>query len=223
MSNPIEKISGPLTRGISRYINQSLYRGETAPQVLLNKLQSERTFLAVIKRSLGDVTSEEFLMYARRLVSICDDVYQGSQVRLVLNDDPSLELDEYNRRFISTGNAQTVDINSPEGFKNIFIDNNSVTLRVDPALTDGPSSGSFAQMRRTKDSPKVIIFNGQDRTSRDPSNLVSSLYEKMFFVEGSAPTRNTDVLMWQLDYTALTGVPKAGTLRAFTNFRGIGR
>ncbi len=155
---------------------------EDAPQYLLNVARLEWNYHAVLKKRFGNITASDFLKYARRLVVLCDEIYQGSVLEL------RVPLDSFDRNFRETVEISTLTENS---FRKVFKHSWSMRLTIRPMILSDEIRHSFAQIEWTRCRPRAIFFYAQQGEGyilwRPLENL---LLRKLFYVSGVAPSLN---------------------------------
>src|SRR3990172_8326381 len=73
-----------------------------APQSILDEYRPETIYHAVLEKTEGYITADDFVRYGQRFILLCDSVYQGSELELRTNNEipvgiavASADLSEY--------------------------------------------------------------------------------------------------------------------------------
>jgi hypothetical protein len=146
-----------------------------APRHVLDKYGFAPSYFAVLKKrfGFGYITAGDFLKNARRLVTLCNAIYQGSEFCLV-KDGASLDINRLN----------------PFLFQVAFMCASSMMLKIDPKVSRGDLFCSFASILWTAKRPRTIFFYAQDGIYNrdDHRSLKRLLFRKLFYVSSAAPS-----------------------------------
>lgn len=173
---PLDTISEPLRR----YGNYHHYR-------------------AVLTRRLGALTATDVVANGQRLVSVCDEVYDGTEIALISEQgvpmNEALGAASHGEYIGSEGITINTEELTMDGFRAWFNQAWTMRLLVKPAPTDEAMKVSFATMEFARQSPRRLFFYAQDglRQPADRMSLSERLTRKLFQVPSTAPSLNYKV------------------------------
>lgn len=135
-----------------------------APLRILERVSNEFSYQAFLKKRFGNISAEDFVQYGLRFAALCDQIYQGSELKLFRNRSvpvgPLETFLEGSGIFGPEGELISLEENSQE-FKNTFDTSLTATLNIHPASPSEDLSSSFAQMEWNRRKPKTIFFYAQ--------------------------------------------------------------
>lgn len=185
-----------------------LSSNEEAPQRTLASQRHSSCYRAILKKRIGTITSKDFMKYARRLASLCEEIYQGSI--LTLQKDKSIptgrEVFVASRGAYEGNPGEPIDLEqlTDQSFLEIFKYSSSMVLCIKPSSACEDTLSSFAQIKWTHKRPRTIFFYAQQGGRYDLATierpLENLLLRKLFHVPGSAPSMNFIVKLGVADF-----------------------
>lgn len=170
------------------FSNEVLVDGNDVPQCVQEKVEPITSCDVILKKRIGCITADDFLKYSRRLMVLCNKIYQENKLELQKKDKRvpfGLEA------FISGGPGDrtagtlgaTIDVDRPtvEQFRDMFEGSSSMTLKITPMVLDDKHRHSFARVEWTRDSPRTIVFFAQDGCIYDLEGGQRPLEELLHF------------------------------------------
>lgn len=158
-----------------------------------------RSYRAVLTRRLGALTAADFVINGQRLVSVCDEIYNGTEITLVAEQavpmNETLVAASHDQYVGPEGITISTDELTMDNFRHWFDLARTMKLLVKPTAADDVMKGSFAVMEFTRQSRRRLFFYAQDGLQRRAArpSLTKRLTRKLFQVPSTAPSLNYKV------------------------------
>lgn len=170
---------------------------ERAPSEITDRFASEHYYQASLLQD-GGVTPDTFVEFAGRFSLLCDQLYGGSSVSLVIDRaHPNITVDC--EELVEALKEQPGDeIPTPanqEMFKLVFAKASTADLSLRPNADIPVMPSTVAKVSWERSAGRIMEFYAQSSDTAEGRDFIQELYARMFHVSESAPRKGIDVAL----------------------------
>lgn len=170
---------------------------ERAPSEITDRFASEHYYHASLLQD-GGITPDTFVEFAGRFSLLCDQLYGGSSVSLVIDRaHPNITVDS--EELVEALKEQPgVEVSTPadrDMFKLVFANAHTADLSLRPNVDLAVMPSTFAKVSWQRSAGRILDFYAQGSSSPEGIEFIQELYARMFHVPESAPRKGIDVAL----------------------------